>query len=106
VSGPFVCIQSPNSGITLGNTVQVTGYAGGSFENNVVIAIRDENNVTLAQQAVAYLAPGAGMPGTWQFTSPVPPGQPANAPGRIVAYFESPRDGGVVVLDSIEMRFP
>ncbi len=106
VTGPFVCIQVPISGITLGSSVQLSGYAGGSFENNVVIALRDENNATLVQQALTYTSPDAGMPGSWQLTLAVPSGQPSNSPGRIIAYFTSPRDGQVVALDSIEVRYP
>ena len=105
-AGPFVCIQSPTGGLTLGSTVELSGYAGGSFENSVVIEIRDENDVTLAQRPLTYSAPEIGTPGSWQVTLPVPPGQPADSAGRIVAYFESPRDGGIVALDSIEVRFP
>ncbi len=106
VTGPFVCIQSPISGVTLGVSVSLSGYAGGSFENNVVIALRDENNATLLQQALTYTSPNPGMPGSWLLTLAVPPGQPSNSPGRIIAYFTSPRDGQVVALDSIEVRFP
>jgi hypothetical protein len=106
VTGPFVCIQSPISGITLGSSVQLSGYAGGSFENNVVVALRDENNATLVNQPLTYTAPGVGMPGSWQVTLSVPSGPPSNSPGRIVVYFTSPRDGQVVALDSIEVRFP
>lgn len=106
VSGPFICIQFPNSGITPTTTVPLSGYAGGSFENNVVIALRDENNATLTQQAVTYTAPGVGMPGSWQANVALPSGPPSGSPGRIIAYFTSPRDGQVIALDSIELRFP
>lgn len=106
VTGPFVCIQFPNSGITPTGSVQLSGYAGGSFENNVVVALRDENNATLLQQSLTYTAPDVGKPGTWQTNVPLPPGPPSNSPGRIIVYFTSPRDGQVVALDSIELRFP
>lgn len=106
VTGPFVCIQFPNSGITPTGNVQLSGYAGGSFENNVVVALRDQNNATLLQQPLTYTAPDVGKPGTWQTTVPLPPGPPSGSPGRIVVYFTSPRDGQVVALDSIELRFP
>ncbi len=106
VTGPFVCIQFPNSGITPTGSVPVSGYAGGSFENNVVVALRDQNNATLLQQSLTYTAPDVGKPGTWQTTVALPPGQPSGSPGRIIVYFTSPRDGQVVALDSIELRFP
>lgn len=105
-AGPFVCIQSPTGGLTLGSTVELSGYAGGSFENSVVIEVRDENDVPLAQRPLTYSSPEVGTPGSWQVTLPVPPGQPSDSPGRIVAFFGSPRDGGIVALDSIEVRFP
>ncbi|MEZ4554340.1 MAG: Gmad2 immunoglobulin-like domain-containing protein [Dehalococcoidia bacterium] len=106
VGGPFVCIQFPNSGITPSGSVPLSGYAGGSFENNVVVALRDENNATLLQQPLTYTAPDVGKPGAWQTSVPLPPGPPSGSPGRIVVYFTSPRDGQVVALDSIELRFP
>ncbi|MGE0226892.1 MAG: Gmad2 immunoglobulin-like domain-containing protein [Dehalococcoidia bacterium] len=106
VGGPFVCIQFPNSGITPTATVPLSGYAGGSFENNVVVALRDENNATLLQQSLTYTAPDIGKPGAWQATVPLPAGPASGSPGRIVVYFTSPRDGQVVALDSIELRFP
>lgn len=106
VTGPFVCIQFPNSGITPTSSVALSGYAGGSFENNVVVALRDENNATLLQQSLTYTSPDAGKPGSWQTNVPLPPGQPSNSPGRIIVYFTSPRDGQVIALDSIELRFP
>ncbi len=106
VTGPFVCIQSPAGVATLGSSVALSGYAGGSFENNVVIEIRDQNDVRLGGQPVTYSAPEVGTPGSWQLTLPVPPGQPSGSPGRIVAFFSSARDGGIVALDSIEVRFP
>lgn len=105
VSGPFVCIESPG-GSTLGSTIALSGYAGGSFENSVVIEIRDENDVPIAQQPLTYTAPEIGTPGSWQVTLPMPPGQPSGAAGRIVAFFGSPRGGGILALDSIEVRFP
>jgi hypothetical protein len=106
VAGPFVCIQSPISGITIGTSQALSGYAGGSFENNLVIAVRDENNATLLSVPLTYTSPDAGKPGTWSVTLAVPPGQPSNSPGRVVVYFTSPRDGQVVSFDSIEVRFP
>jgi hypothetical protein len=106
LSGPFVCIESPAGVSTLGSTVALSGYAGGSFENSVVIEIRDENDVPIAQQPLTYTAPEIGTPGSWQVTLPMPPGQPSGAAGRIVAFFGSPRDGGILALDSIEVRFP
>ena len=106
VTGPFVCIQTPISGVTVGTSLALTGYAGGSFENNIVIALRDENNLTLVSQSLTYTSPDVGKPGTWAVTIAVPPGQPSNSPGRVVAYFASPRDGLVVGFDSIEIRYP
>ncbi|MGE0133859.1 MAG: Gmad2 immunoglobulin-like domain-containing protein [Dehalococcoidia bacterium] len=106
VGGPFVCIQFPNSGITPSGSVPLSGYAGGSFENNVVVALRDESNATLLQQSLTYTAPDVGRPGTWQTTVPLPSGPASGSPGRIIVYFTSPRDGQVVALDSIELRFP
>ena len=73
VTRPFVCFEEPKAGATVnrGSVLTVRGYAGGSFENNVVVEVRLVNasgvlaGSTLVQMPVTYVAPDSGMPGFW-----------------------------------------
>jgi hypothetical protein len=105
VTRAFVCIEAPNSGsmVTRGQSVVVRGYAGGSFENNVVVELHDANGNVPVKEPITYTAPDVGMPGFWETRVPMPVGVPLG-PARIVAYFASPRDGGIVALASVELR--
>lgn len=105
----FVCIEQPTRGtsVTRGSPLTVRGYAGGSFENNVVVEVWLVNasgvmaSGTLVQMPVTYVAPDSGMPGFWQAVFNIPAGQPSNA--RRVAHFESPRDGARVAEASVDI---
>ena len=110
VTKAFVCIDEPKAGASAsrGGTLVVRGYAGGSFENNVVVEVRlvDASGRlaagAIAQTPLTYVAPDAGLPGFWQaiFTLPAS-GQPSNA--RVIAHFESPRDGERVAEASVDI---
>lgn len=110
VSRPFVCIEVPARGATVarGSSLTVRGYAGGSFENNVVVEVRLVNasgvlaSTPLVQMPQTYVAPDAGMPGYWQAVFTIPAGQPSDA--RVIAHFESPRDGERVAEASVDIH--
>jgi hypothetical protein len=98
-----VCIEQPRQGtnrdVRPGDEVEVLGFAGGSVENNVVVefvrldragGIADE----IARAVLIYEAPDAGMPGAWRTAFRVPDPEPGTV--RLLAYFESPRDGARV----------
>ncbi|MGE3857905.1 MAG: hypothetical protein AB7G21_13190, partial [Dehalococcoidia bacterium] len=106
VTKPFICLDGPPAGtqVAPGGRLQVTGYAGGSFENNVVVELwtlvnRQPLN-ELVTTPLTYTAPDIGMPGKWEATLVVPPNV---APGdaRVIAHFDSPRDGSVVAQDVV-----
>lgn len=109
VTRPFVCIEQPAKGATVnrGGTLTVRGYAGGSFENNVVVEVRLVNAsgvlaaTPLVQMPQTYVAPDSGMPGFWQAVFTIPAGQPSNA--RVIAHFESPRDGERVAEATVDI---
>jgi len=86
--------------------VDVRGVAGGSFENNVVVELRalDDRTPTVrvALVALTYSAPDAGMPGMWQTTLTVP-SSAAAGPVRVIAHFNSPRDGSIVAEASVDI---
>ncbi len=113
VTRGFVCIESPYvlqrtpQGVLTGVLVQ--GYAGGSFENNVVVdlvelAVDGSVARTLAREALTYRAPDAGMPGAWSVSLQLSSsGPPPTGRLRVVAHFESPRDGARVAEDSMDL---
>lgn len=110
VTKAFVCIEEPKAGaaVSRGGTLVVRGYAGGSFENNVVVEVRTVDAAgrlaadTIAFTPLTYVATDMGMPGFWQaiFTLPAS-GQPSNA--RVIAHFESPKDGARVAEASVDI---
>lgn len=108
VAQPFLCLDAPVTGarVTRGAAVAVRGWAGGSFENNVVLELWTLDGGTvrarLVQVPVTYVAPDAGMPGGFERTLTVPATAP-RGPMRLVAHFDSPRDGSVVRSASVDI---
>jgi len=96
VSKPFVCLDAPASGtrVARGGSLDVRGYARGSFENNVVIEVNTlvdrEPTTRLVQTPYTYRAPDLGMPGAFQVAVTIPATAPVG-PTRVTAYFGSPR---------------
>jgi hypothetical protein len=87
----------------------VRGFAGGSFENNVVVELRllgadgSVGSGMLARTSLTYTAPDVGMPGGWQTTISLPAsGLPSNV--RVFAYFVSPRDGSRVAEATVDIQ--
>ncbi len=98
VRHPFVCIEAPRAGGEVAPLFMVRGYAGGSFENNVVIEwqVEGAGGVLSAPTRVpiTYAAPDIGMPGGWHLTVNLGGGvQPNGSRIRLLTYFESPEDG-------------
>jgi hypothetical protein len=111
VRAPFVCIDEPTAGYSTprGSPLLVRGYAGGSFENNVIIELRivaADGGLPpgmLARIPLTYAAPDAGMPGAWRTTINLPAsGLPSTV--RVLAYIESPRDGSRVAEATVDIR--
>lgn len=109
VTAPFVCLEQPVRGAaaTRDTALAVRGYAGGSFENNVVVEVRLVNasgvmvSTPLVMVPQTYVEPDAGVPGYWQVILNIPAG-PASA-ARVIAHFESPRDGSRVAEASVDI---
>lgn len=111
VSAPFVCIDAPPHGTSVagGTPISLRGYAGGSFENNVVVewvvtradGSRPGGPPTRIPQT--YAAPDLGMPGAWQLNVAVnETGLPVKV--RFTAFFESPKDGARMAQASVEVE--
>lgn len=107
VTAPFVCIDVPTAGTRMprGTHLDVRGYAGGSFESNLIVEASVVQPVTPGgsmRNVLTYAAPDVGMPGAWQTTLNFPAsGLPWT--WRITAYFTSPRDGSRVVETSVDV---
>lgn len=109
VAKAFVCIEQPTKGanVTRGSTLVVRGYAGGSFENNVVVEVRTVDAsgalaaVPLALKPTTSVATDMGMPGFWTVELAIPAGPASNA--RVIAHFESPKDGARVAEASVDI---
>ena len=108
VSKPFICLDGPPAGtrVVRGSSIIVTGYAGGSFESNVVTEVRAlidrEPGIRLANVPSTYSAPDVGMPGAWRVTLGIPASAPVGA-ARVIAHFDSPRDGSVVAQAMVDI---
>lgn len=108
VTKPMLCLDGPAVGtrVPRGGRLTVRGYAGGSFESNVVIEVAPLVDRTpravLVKTALTYSAPDMGMPGGFQLTLTIPANAPAG-PARVTAHFDSPKDGSVVMSASVDI---
>ncbi|MDA1061438.1 MAG: hypothetical protein O2895_00750 [Chloroflexi bacterium] len=95
VADVFVCIDEPKPGASVADSVEVRGLSAGSFEQNVVIELRDAGGNVVARAAATANAPDLGLfVGEWATTLAVP----ANADlagSTLSAYAEDARDGSV-----------
>ncbi|MCC6237229.1 MAG: hypothetical protein IT299_06610 [Dehalococcoidia bacterium] len=114
VTRGFVCIE-PSYGLAKDRSGALTaltirGYAGGSFENNVVVDLveiaPDGSTGRLVVRApLTYRSPEIGMPGAWTIELVPTPPLPAPLPLlRVVAHFESPRDGSRVAEATLDLK--
>ena len=108
VTKPMLCLDGPAVGtkVARGGRVTVQGYAGGSFESNVVVevsALVDRApSGTLVKTALTYGAPDIGMPGAFEVTFTIP-ASAVPGPTRVTAHFDSPRDGSIVMSASVDI---
>jgi len=108
VTKPFVCLDAPaaDTHFARGARLTVRGYAGGSFENNVVVVLwtlaGGQPGARVVTVPVTYTAPDVGMPGGWQVSFVVPTDA---TPGlaRVLAHFDSPKDGSVVAQATVDV---
>ena len=110
VTTAFVCISEPASGMRVlpGAPLTVNGYAGGSFENNVVIEVHrvlasgGAAPESLVLTPLTYIAADIGTPGFWRTALTLPTGL-APGPLRVIARFNSPRDGALVAQATVDI---
>jgi hypothetical protein len=98
--GPFVEISEP--GVVLSGHVTVQGQAGGLFENQLTVELRDASGQTLAQVPVVIQAPDMGARGT--FSAELAWASPAQqTSGTLCAIYYSPKDGSIAVQACVEV---
>ena len=108
VSAPFVCLEAPAGAahVAPGAAIEVRGYAGGSFESSVVVVLwtlaGGQEGARVVTVPTIYAAPDIGMPGGWLVSAVVPPGA-TPGPARVIAHFDSPKDGSVVAETSVDI---
>jgi len=109
-----VCIE-PSFGLAKDRggaltALTIRGYAGGSFENNVVVDLVEvapdgSSGRLIVRQPLTYRAPEIGMPGAWTIELAPSPPLPAPLPRlRVVAHFESPRDGSRAAEATLDLK--
>jgi hypothetical protein len=90
-------ILEPGPGSQVSAPLHVVGFAGPTFEQNLVVRVLDENGMQLALAPTTIQAE-AGQPGPFTIDLPLP----ADATGSLFVqvYATSARDGGITHLDA------
>ncbi len=95
VENVFICISDPAPGASIGDSVEVRGFQAGSFEQNVIVEVRDADGTVLAKTPTTANAPDLGLiVGDWSVTLQLTEA-PATETGVLAAYTESARDGSL-----------
>jgi len=97
-----ILITSPGLGESVSSPVRVAGISDPTFEQNLVIQAIGEDGSVIGQ-GTTIIAADWGQRGPFEaqvtFTPPA-----SERPGRIIVFADSPRDGGLVHLSSVEVR--
>jgi len=97
-----ILITSPGLGESISSPVRVAGISDPTFEQNLVIQVIGEDGSVIGQ-GTTIIAADWGQRGPFEaevtFTPPA-----SEEAGRIVVFADSPRDGGLVHLSSVEVR--
>jgi germination protein M len=94
---PSILVESPTLGQTVGSPLRVTGTAN-VFEAVFGINVVDADGLELLDQTVQATS-GTGTRGTFDVTLNFTVAKAG--PGQLVVYYDSPKDGAKVVVDSI-----
>lgn len=111
VTKPFVCLQSPKASDPVAPTFTLRGYAGGAFENTLVVTVVAEmaNGTRVPPQdairvPVTYTAPDVGMPGVWQLSVNLGGLPEGEGKLHIEVFAESPKDGARIASATLDAR--
>lgn len=108
VTAPFVCLDAPKAGAAVPGNVTISGYAGGAFENTLVMTFYTESGGTRVPTSgeskfpITYTAPDVGMPGKFTVNLNIGGAQHGAALHLGVA-IESPKDGSKVVETKVDV---
>jgi len=95
-------ITSPKPDERISSPVRVAGFSDPTFEQHLAIQVIGADGSVIGQGG-ATIAADWGQRGPFEaevaFTSPA-----SEEPGRIVVFADSPRDGGLVHLSSVEVK--
>lgn len=106
VEDVFICIAEPEPGATVDGEITVRGYQAGSFEQNVIVELRDGQGGVLRQVPTTANAPDLGLiVGEWSVTLTLDAPPPSGA-GSIAAFTGSARDGSLDFGGEIPVEFP
>ncbi len=95
-----ILFSLPGNGSVVTSPVTVQGQSRPTFEQNLVVAVYDENGQVLALQPTTIQA-DAGSPG--DFSADLAFVVANEQPGRISVYETSAMDGGILHLSSVEV---
>ena len=111
VTKPFICIEQPKAGATVRPSFTLRGYAGGAFENTLVLSVvAEQTNGTRVPATgdirvpVTYTAPDVGMPGVWEFNVSLGGIAPGGGTIHVEVFAESPKDGSRTMETTLELK--
>jgi hypothetical protein len=105
VEDVFICISDPAPGDSVGDSIEVSGWQAGSFEQNVIVEVRDADGTVLVRTPTTANAPELGLiAGEWSVTVELTEAA-ATETGVLAAYTESARDGSLDFGGEFEVTF-
>jgi hypothetical protein len=101
---PWVlAIYSPMPYQNIGAGLEISGIGWGLFENSLIVEVTNSAGEIISQQPITMSAPDLGRYGTW-VTFVELSGQEGEIL-TISAYSTSPRDGSIVVKDTVKVVY-
>jgi hypothetical protein len=108
VTAPFVCLDSPKAGSTVNSNLTISGYAGGAFENSVVLSFYTDTangRVPGSGESIVplvYTAPDIGMPG--KISVNISMGGATAGTLHLTVSIKSPKDGSNVAQSTVDVK--
>lgn len=100
--GKDIFLDTPWPGDKVSSSFHVSGSAQGAFENTIVVRLKTADGKVLLQTPIVYSAPGAD--GLGYFDTPVT-FSTSSSEGTLEVYYTSPKDGSIVDLVSVPLKF-
>lgn len=102
---PFIEILQPETGAVLevNEPITISGNAGGLFEGNVIVEIRNTADEMLAVQPTTIQAEDAGIGGSGPWEAQLQVAAEPGTPAVVIAYSTSPEDGSTVAEARVQV---